>query len=274
MEIKLNKYQRAVLVGTALLIVIVQFVVFSDAGYEGFGWAFSFLIAGILLVVALIGKSADQIHNKETKTKEYIKNNKEKALQEIHSRALSAVELATYMGDKFYEFSKQNNIRPVADIMRKTTTGEIESIYVGYTLVYMCFILTITKKSIFERSAYKQYMIKGLMKWHKKHTDDLVKDMYEQQGVDPSKIDNDPKEYKQEIESLVNARLKSCDKVAVDCVENMNKALVMPLVPLYKNICPYFGGISDDNTLHSRFQPILSTLISETIDRFKEIGYA
>ncbi|ANE54045.1 hypothetical protein [Methylomonas sp. DH-1] len=57
MRIELNKYQRAALFVTAAVIVFVQFAQFDHEGFEGYGWAFSFLIAGGLIVVGLAKNS-------------------------------------------------------------------------------------------------------------------------------------------------------------------------------------------------------------------------
>lgn len=54
MNIDLNRYQRIVLLSAAALILIVQFAQFTDNhGVKGAGWIFSFLVAGLLVLVAL-----------------------------------------------------------------------------------------------------------------------------------------------------------------------------------------------------------------------------
>lgn len=57
MRIELNKYQRAALFVAAAAIVFVQFAQFDDEGFEGYGWVFSFLVAGGLIVVSLAKNS-------------------------------------------------------------------------------------------------------------------------------------------------------------------------------------------------------------------------
>jgi hypothetical protein len=57
MRIDLNKYQRAALFVAATAIVLVQFAQCDDEGFEGHGWVFSFLIAGVLIVVGLAKNS-------------------------------------------------------------------------------------------------------------------------------------------------------------------------------------------------------------------------
>jgi hypothetical protein len=56
MHLDLNKYQRAALLLAAAIIVFVQFAQFSDNGVKGSGWVFSFLTAGVLVVVALAAR--------------------------------------------------------------------------------------------------------------------------------------------------------------------------------------------------------------------------
>lgn len=53
MRFELNKFQRVALIVAASAIVIVQFAQFDDQGFRGYGWVFSFLVAGALIVVAL-----------------------------------------------------------------------------------------------------------------------------------------------------------------------------------------------------------------------------
>jgi len=57
MRIELNKYQRIALFAAAAAIILVQFVQFDDEGFDGYGWVFSFLIAGVLIVVGLAKNS-------------------------------------------------------------------------------------------------------------------------------------------------------------------------------------------------------------------------
>lgn len=57
MRIELNKYQRIALFVAAAAIILVQFAQFDDEGFEGYGWVFSFLIAGGLIVVGLAKNS-------------------------------------------------------------------------------------------------------------------------------------------------------------------------------------------------------------------------
>lgn len=53
MRFELNKYQRAALFVAATAIIFVQFAQFDDEGFDGYGWVFSFLVAGALIVVGL-----------------------------------------------------------------------------------------------------------------------------------------------------------------------------------------------------------------------------
>lgn len=57
MRIELNKYQRIALFVAAVGIILVQFAQFDDKGFEGYGWVFSFLIAGGLVVVGFAKNS-------------------------------------------------------------------------------------------------------------------------------------------------------------------------------------------------------------------------
>lgn len=57
MRIELNKYQRIALFVAAIAIILIQFAQFEDEGFEGYGWVFSFLIAGGLIVVGLAKNS-------------------------------------------------------------------------------------------------------------------------------------------------------------------------------------------------------------------------
>ena len=57
MRIELNNYQRAALFVAAAAIVFVQFSQFDYEGFEGYGWVFSFLITGGLIVVGLAKNS-------------------------------------------------------------------------------------------------------------------------------------------------------------------------------------------------------------------------
>lgn len=60
MRLELNKYQRAALFVAAIAIILVQLAQFDDEGFYGYGWVFSFLIAGVLIVVGLAKNSPIQ----------------------------------------------------------------------------------------------------------------------------------------------------------------------------------------------------------------------
>lgn len=53
MRITLSKHQRWAALVVAAVIVLVQFWQFSENGFEGYGWAGTFLIAGVLILVGL-----------------------------------------------------------------------------------------------------------------------------------------------------------------------------------------------------------------------------
>ncbi|RWP63834.1 hypothetical protein [Mesorhizobium sp.] len=53
MRITLSKHQRWAALGVAAVIVLVQFWQFSENGFEGYGWAGTFLIAGMLILIGL-----------------------------------------------------------------------------------------------------------------------------------------------------------------------------------------------------------------------------
>jgi len=53
MRFELNEYQRAALFVAATAIICVQLAQFDDQGFDGYGWVFSLLVAGALIVVGL-----------------------------------------------------------------------------------------------------------------------------------------------------------------------------------------------------------------------------
>lgn len=60
MRLELNKYQRTALFVAATAIILVQLAQFDDEGFDGYGWVFSFLIAGALIVIGLAKNSPIQ----------------------------------------------------------------------------------------------------------------------------------------------------------------------------------------------------------------------
>ena len=80
MRFELNRYQRVALVAVAAAIMTIQLAQFDDEGFEGYGWVFSLLSAGLLSVLALTRNSRPKAVAQTEPRRSSLRNKEELAI--------------------------------------------------------------------------------------------------------------------------------------------------------------------------------------------------
>lgn len=259
MTLSLTKVQRVILVIAAASMVLIQSAAIADEGTRGIGWVLAFSVATILLLLAVTPKRTPQRDDKLRASDQGSLND----FNSLRSRAASAVSTTKVLADRFQQHCKEHGIRFTMSGMLIPTSEQIESLYLGYSVVAICFLDRPDNNQLFEFSAYKAMFIESLHTEYTQHFESENKSLMQLFNKTGDITKPDPTSMQPVIDSSIRQLLLRREAVARNCITNLLDAEPLPLSPLYLEIAPLFGGVADPYALDDRFGYVIKCLMKD-----------
>ena len=288
-QVRMNKYQKGVLIGAGLLITVIQIVGIADNGLDDNpGWVFSFLAAALLFFLGLgsgdvidgILRSLNLKRSNAPEQMELVEpteqrevsreteankpdTSQEKVLVDILYGAVrkNASDLYSYIHSKGY----YHDSGALAFMLRP----DAHSLCAGYAVLYMrCLRSEKLRSRPAQISFVRELVIGNATKMSTQSWDDLAeelrKDAGKEKDASQDTVGQELSPKQREIYEDHIASLEAACREVTTISKYQNVASIY--VPIYKVISPAFGGSKDftDDDLAKRFDPIFVDLMQKT----------